>query len=208
MYNDYYQGPRLMWDRDQGEGGPALLERLQALQNDDWSARAFLSVRARGFHSAPPPVISTDRPLAAQALRIAEEYAEYMHAKAIADAQAAEGEGVIASALRTAAVQELADILIVCAQIGWHCGGTVRGYGVMHEAYTPAALHDAMQNLLRCIRKGGDLQILHGARRLSNACSAEGLHVWGCTAQDLTAVILEKLRADDLRGHLHEGGRG
>src|SRR5690606_3666852 len=125
-----YTGPRLL----STDNAHPLIVRLQGLQGDDWSARAFLSVRDRGFHDSPP-YRCNDIALMAQVLRLGEEFAEYLHAASVAhhaQMDAGIADGFIAPQSQTAtiratfavaeALREIADILIVCAQIGWHCG--------------------------------------------------------------------------------------
>lgn len=146
--------------------------------------RAVQSVFDRGFHTViPAPNICNPR-LMAQLVRLGEEIGEFEEAKSKAEA-----------------VLELADVVIVCAQIAWLLGIGLNE-SIFRASALDASLPMAFGTLCRGLRKN-DPTMIDVSLRLLVASSVALARENECA--DLCAVIETKLSVDERRGWMHSG---
>ena len=154
------------------------------MTTDNWASMAFASVQRRGFH-ASVPVNCRDARLAAQFVRLVEEYLEW-------------------GAEFVNAESEMADVCIVAANMAALCEVDVAGD--LH-AHSPHFVSEAIEQVARAMRSQSP-DALHALRlalqSLVRACGTwASQHCHG--SQSLQREILRKLQSDEARGHLHLG---
>ena len=151
------------------------------MTSDNWASLAFASVQRRGFH-ASVPVNCKDALLAAQFVRLVEEYLEW-------------------GAEFVNAESEMADVCIVAANMAVLCKFDVAADLHLHS---PHHVSECVERVARAMRsqKPDAVSALHG---LVQACGTwASQHCNG--SHSLQREILRKLQSDEARGHLHLGG--
>lgn len=141
--------------------------------------RAVASVIARGFHTTEPSNHIANRWLMAQFVRLVEEVGEWE-----------ESQGV----------SELADVVIVCAQIAYLLGLELYEDVFIFAPATDGNLPALLGALARGLRKNDATMIATALSCLIGEAvgAAKARKIY-----DLRLVIMAKLNADEKRGFLH-----
>ena len=151
----------------------------------NWASLAFASVQRRGFH-ANVPLHCKDALLAAQFVRLVEEYLEW-------------------GAEFVNAESEMADVCIVAANMAVLCEVDVASD--LH-LYSPHHVSECVERVARAMRsqKPDAVAALQLAlQELVRSCGTwASQHCNG--SHSLQRQILRKLQSDEARGHLHLGG--
>lgn len=147
---------------------------------------AVQSVYSRGFHTVvPAPNICNPRVMA-QLVRLGEEIGEFEEAKT-----------------KVQAVSELADVVIVCAQLAWLLGIGLNE-SIFRTSALDASLPMAYGTLCRGLRKNDETMIDVSLRLLVASCAALAREN---ECNDLGPAIEAKLAADEKRGWMHGAPR-
>lgn len=145
-------------------------------------SRAVQSVYNRGFHTVvPAPNICNPRVMA-QLVRLGEEIGEFEEAKT-----------------KLQLVSELADVVIVVAQLAWLLGVDLNE-SIFKTSALDASLSMAYGTLCRGLRKGDATMIDVSLRLLVASCAALAREN---ECDDLRPAIEAKLTADEKRGWMH-----
>jgi len=154
------------------------------MTSDNWASLAFASVQRRGFH-ASVPVNCKDTLLAAQFVRLVEEYLEW-------------------GAEFVNAESEMADVCIVAANMAVLCEIDVADD--LHVR-SQRSVAEGIEQVTRAMRsqKPDALHALRFALHDLVQCCGTWASQHCNGSLSLQREILRKLQSDEARGHLHLG---